>query len=246
MNLGLEGRVALVTGASKGIGRAIAGEMVAEGARLAVSSSSAERIAATAATLGAVGVVHDSADVDGVGELVATVERELGPIEVLICNTGGPPGGDPLGFTPDQWRDAYERLVLGQMELVSAVLPGMRERGWGRIVNVVSTAVREPLANLMLSNVHRAGMVTGFKTLARAVAADGVTLNSVLPGLIATERVADLFGSHEAATAASDLPAGRLGTVEELAAVAVFLCSDRAGYVNGETVAVDGAATRSV
>jgi 3-oxoacyl-[acyl-carrier protein] reductase len=246
MDLGLQGRVALVTGASKGIGRAIAAELVAEGARVAVSSSSRERIEAAAGELGALGLVHRSADVDAVPELVATVERALGPVDVLVCNTGGPPAGAPLDFGPDDWRAAHADLVLGPLALVEALLPGMRERGWGRIVNVVGTTVREPAPNLVLSSAHRASMITTFKTLARAVAADGVTLNSVLPGLIATERIAELFGSHEAALAASDLPAGRLGTVEELAAAATFLCSDRAGYVTGETLAVDGARTHSI
>jgi len=246
VKLGLQGRVALVTGASKGIGHAIAAELAAEGARVAMTARSADRIAAAAEPLGALGLVHDGADLDGAPALVERVEAELGPIDVLVCNTGGPPGGEPLDFTRDQWRDAYESLVLGPMALVHAVVPGMRERGWGRIVNVVGTTVREPIPNLMLSSVHRAGMITGFKTVARDVAADGVTLNSILPGLISTERVTGLFGSEEAAAEAMGLPAGRLGTVEEMSAAAVFLCSERAGYISGETLTVDGAATRSV
>jgi 3-oxoacyl-[acyl-carrier protein] reductase len=249
MDLGLNGKVALVTGASKGIGRAIATELVAEGARVAISSHSRERIEAAGAQLGAAAFVHDTSDVDGAAGLVAAVQDELGPIDVLVCNTGGPPGGpDALGFTRDQWRAAYDSLVLGPMALVHEVVPGMRERRFGRVVNVVSSGVREPIANLVLSNAHRVSMINAFKTIARQVAPDGVTLNSVLPGRIDTDRIIELSGSREAAEAMAreEIPAERLGTVEEFAAVSVFLCSARASYVTGETVVVDGGLTRSV
>jgi 3-oxoacyl-[acyl-carrier protein] reductase len=249
MDLGLEGRVALVTGASKGIGRGIAAELVAEGARVAISSRSRERIDAAAAAIGAIGLVHDAADLDDGARLVADVQERLGPIEILVCNTGGPPGGpDALDFTREQWHAAYTTLVLAPMALIEAVVPGMRERGFGRILNVVSAGVREPIPNLMLSNAHRVSMINAFKTLAGQLAADGVTLNSVLPGRIDTDRLGELYGSREAAAAQAerDVPAHRLGTVEEFAAVATFLCSARASYVTGETVVVDGGMTRSV
>jgi 3-oxoacyl-[acyl-carrier protein] reductase len=249
MDLGLDGKVALVTGASKGIGRGIAAELVAEGARVAISSHSRERVEATAAEIGATAYVHDAADLDHAPALVAEVTEALGPIDVLVCNTGGPPGGpDALGFTREQWQAAYTSLVLGPMALVEAVLPGMRERGFGRVLNVASGGVREPIPNLMLSNAHRISMVNAFKTLAGQVAADGVTLNTVLPGRIDTDRLAELFGSRDAAAelAAETVPAGRLGSVEEFAAVSVFLCSARASYVTGETVAIDGGMLSSV
>jgi 3-oxoacyl-[acyl-carrier protein] reductase len=249
MDLGLQGKVALVTGASKGLGRGIAAELVAEGARVAISSHSRERIEATGAELGAPAFVHDSTDLDDAARLVADVEEQLGPLDILVCNTGGPPGGaDALGFTRDQWRQAYDSLVLGPMALIEAAMPGMRERGFGRIVNVVSAGVREPIPNLMLSNAHRVSMINAFKTLARQVAADGVTLNSVLPGRIDTDRIIELMGSREAAETAAreQIPARRLGTVEEFAAVTTFLCSPRASYVTGETVVVDGGLTQSV
>src|SRR5919198_6654301 len=143
MDLGIDGRVALVTGASQGIGRAIAEELVREGARVAISSRSREKIDATAAEIGATGFVLDSADLDAIDPVMAEVEQGLGPIEILVCNTGGPPGDpDPLGFTREQWEDAYRTLVLAPMALIERVIPGMRERGFGRIVNVASTSVR--------------------------------------------------------------------------------------------------------
>jgi 3-oxoacyl-[acyl-carrier protein] reductase len=249
MDLGIDGRVALVTGASGGIGRAIAAELVIEGARVAVSSRSQERIEATAGEIGATAWVHDSTDLDGARRLVEEVEERLGPIDILVCNTGGPPGGwDALGFSRDQWQTAYTNLVLGPMALVHVVVPGMRERGFGRIVNVVGMGIREPIPNLMLSNAHRISMITSFKTIARQIAADGVTLNSVLPGRIETQRIIDLSGSLEAAQqmARDTIPAKRLGTVEEMAAITTFLCSARAGYITGETVAVDGGDARSI
>jgi 3-oxoacyl-[acyl-carrier protein] reductase len=249
MDLGIGGRVALVTGASQGIGRAIAAELGREGARVAISSRSREKIEATASEIGAAGFVFDSHDLDAAPGLLAEVDRALGPVELLVCNTGGPPSDpDPLSFTREQWESAYRTLVLAPMALIERVIPGMRERGFGRIVNVASTSVREPIGNLMLSNVHRASMITAFKTLARAIAADGVTLNTLLPGRIATERAYSLSGSPEAAeeAAAREVPAGRMGRPEEMAAAAAFFCSVGAAYVTGETLAVDGGLTRSI
>jgi 3-oxoacyl-[acyl-carrier protein] reductase len=247
MELGLDGRVALVTGASKGLGRAIAAGLVAEGARVAISSRSRERIDATAAEIRARGFVHDSADLDAVPALVESVERELGPVDVLVANTGGPPPGlDPLGFSRQQWEAAYRDLILAPMALIERLVPGMRERGFGRVVSVGSSSVREPIPGLVLSNAHRAGLLGALKTLAREVARDGVTVNSVLPGRIATDRIVEMSGSREAAeeAARSQVPVGRLGTPEEFAAVAVFLCSTAAAYVTGTAVLVDGGLTQ--
>jgi 3-oxoacyl-[acyl-carrier protein] reductase len=243
VDLGLEGRVALVTGASQGIGAAIARALAQEGAAVAVSSRSRERIDAAAGAIGATPFVHDSNDLDGVPRLLEAVEAKLGPLDVLATNTGGPPANpDALAFSREQWEAAYRELVLGPMALVEQVLPGMRERGFGRVVNVASSSVREPIPQLMLSNAHRPGLLAAFKTIARQVASDGVTLNTVLPGRIDTARLADNYGSREAAQAHAreTVPAGRLGTVEELAAVAAFLCSSRASYVTGAAVPVDG------
>jgi len=250
MDLGIEGRVALVTGGSRGIGRGIAGELAAEGARVAVTSRSAARAQAVAEELGATGFAYDSGRAGAGAQLVAEVSEALGaPVEILVTNTGGPPSNpDPLAFTRDQWLAAYEDLVLGPIELIEQVVPGMRRGGWGRIVNVSSNSVREPIANLMLSNAHRSAALSAFKTLARELARDGITFNTLLTGRIATERIAELYGSIEQAeeVAREEIAAGRLGTVREMSAVAVFLCSARASFVTGEAVRVDGGMTRSV
>lgn len=249
MDLGLAGRVALVTGGSKGIGHAIAAGLAAEGARVAVASRDPERVRAAADRIGGHGVVFDSGDLDAVPGVIADVEAALGAIDVYVANTGGPPAGDdPLGFTRGQWEAAHRTLVLSPMAFLERLLPGMRARGWGRVVAVGSSAVLEPLPSLQLSNAHRPGLVAAFKVLAKRVAADGVTLNTVLPGRIATERIFDTAGSREAAGAQARelVPAGRLGAPEEVAAAAVFLCSQPAAFITGTTLLVDGGMTASV
>jgi 3-oxoacyl-[acyl-carrier protein] reductase len=245
MDLGIAGKVALVTGASKGLGLGIAAELAAEGAQVAISSRSRERIDVAAAGIGARAFEHDAGDVGGSGDLVRQVEGQLGPVDILVTNSGGPPpGADALGFTLEQWRTAYESLLLGAIALVHAVLPGMRERKWGRVLSLSSSVVREPNPVLVLSSAHRAGLLAALKTIARQVAGDGVTVNSLLPGLIATDRTIELGADNPGSL--RELPPGRLGTVEEFAAAAAFLCSARASYITGTALLVDGGVTRSV
>lgn len=249
MDLGIKGKLALVTGGSAGIGLAIAKELAAEGCTVAVSSRSREKVDAAAAQAGGKGFVWDAADVDGAGPLVDEVESVLGaPVDILVCNTGGPPAGDPFAYSREEWETAYRTLVLAPVALVERCSPSMRERKWGRILNVVSTTVREPSPFLLLSNAHRAATVAAWKTYSRLLAPDGVTINSVLPGRIGTERLGELFGSidNAAEAAAGEVPAGRLGTVEEMAAGAVFLCSDRASYITGVALLIDGGLTHAI
>src|SRR5215207_5995802 len=247
MDLRLEGRVALVTGASQGIGFAIAQALAAEGAQVAMSSRARDSIEAAAGEIGARAYVQDMTDLDGAPALVDGVEADLGPLAVLVTNTGGPPGADPLEFTREQWQDAHRELVLGPMALIESALPGMRERGFGRILNISSTAAREPIPGLMLSSAHRSGMLAAFRTLAGKVAPDRVTLNTILPGRIATSRLEHLYGSLEEAekVARDEVPAERLGRAEEIGAVAAFLCSEEAGYVTAQALAVDGGLMKS-
>ena len=248
MDLGLNGKVALVTGGSKGIGRGIAEALVAEGARVALTSRTASRAEEVAGEIGARGYGFDSDDLEAIGPLLDAVESDLGPIGIYIANTGGPPAGDPLAFTTEQWEAAQRTLLISPMKIIERVLPGMKERSFGRVVAIGSMAVREPIDALQLSNAHRPGLVAAFKVLARQAAADGVTFNHVHPGQIATDRMIDTAGSLEAAQerAKQNVPAGRLGTVEELAAAAVFLCSQGAYYITGTAILVDGGLTRSV
>ena len=249
MDFGVRDRVALVTGASKGIGRGIAEGLVAEGARVAVASRSAERIAATASEIGARGYAFDSGDLDAVPRLIEQVEADVGPIDIYIANTGGPPGGpDPFGFTREQWEAAHRTLILSPLAFIERLLPGMRSRGFGRVVAIGSISVKEPIDDLQLSNAHRPGLVGAFKVLARHAAADGVTLNHVHPGPIATDRVLRNARSPEAAEAGARerLPIKRLGRVEEVASAAVYLCSVQAAYITGTSILVDGGLSHSV
>jgi 3-oxoacyl-[acyl-carrier protein] reductase len=249
MDLGIEGKVALVMAASRGIGRGAAEALAREGARVALASRSAERLAEAAEGIEGetVTCVADTDDLERMATLPGEVEAELGPIEILVTNTGGPPLGGALDHGLDEWDAAYRSLVLAPRVLIESVLPGMRERGWGRIVNVGSTSVREPIPGLALSNAHRMAAVGFFKTLASEVSGEGITVNTVATGRIATERIADESGSLEPAKerARRDVPARRLGTPEECGDLVAFLCSERAAYLTGAVIPLDGGMLRS-
>jgi 3-oxoacyl-[acyl-carrier protein] reductase len=248
VDLGLGGRVALVMGGSRGLGRAIAAALAREGARVAIASRSTEKLEEAVAEIGqAAPFTADASDPDRLAALPGEVTEKLGPVEILVVNTGGPPLGGALDHELADWEAAYRSLVLAPRVLASAVVPGMRERSWGRIVNVGSSATREPIPGLNLSNSHRMAAVGFFKTLAREVAADGITVNTVATGRFATERLADASGSLEGAEAAarSEVPAARLGRPEEYGDLVAFLCSERAAYVTGAVIPIDGGMLRS-
>jgi 3-oxoacyl-[acyl-carrier protein] reductase len=249
MDLGIAGRTALVMGASRGIGRGIAEVLAAEGARVALSSRSEEslREAADAIDGETAVLAADTSDLDRMRSLPGEVADALGPVDILVANTGGPSLGGALDNPLEQWEEAYRTLVLAPRVLIEAALPGMRERGWGRIVNVSSSSVREPIPGLSLSNVHRMAAVGFLKTLASEVAGDGVTVNTVATGRFATERLAGIDGSLDAAEEAArrDVPAGRLGRPEEYGDLVAFLSSDRAAYLTGTVIPLDGGMLRS-
>ncbi len=244
MNLGLENRVALVMGASRGIGRAIAAALANEGAKVAIASRSAEKLEEAREEIGAGAApfAADASDLDRLEALPGEVETALGPIEILVLNTGGPLFGGSLDHELDEWESAYRSLVLAPRVLAGAVVPGMRERGWGRIVNVGSSSTREPIPGLNLSNSHRMAAIGFLKTLSREIAADGITVNTVATGRFGTERLADANGSLEGAEEAAkqEVPAGRLGLPEEYGDLVAFLCSDKASYITGTVIPIDG------
>jgi 3-oxoacyl-[acyl-carrier protein] reductase len=249
MDLGIAGKVALVMAASKGIGKGIAESLAREGARVAISSRSAERLEEAAAEIGegTVSLVADTGDLDGLAALPGRVADALGPVEILVLNTGGPPMGGALEHDLAQWEEAYRSLVLAPKVLADAVVPDMRKRGWGRIVNVGSSSTREPIPYLNLSNSHRMAAVGFLKTLAGEVAGDGITVNTVATGRFATERLLDNAGSLQAAedSAREQVPARRLGRPEEYGDLVAFLCSQRAAYITGTVIPIDGGLLRS-
>jgi len=249
MELGIEGKVALVMGASRGIGRGIAAALAREGARVALASRSRERLEEAVAEIGSgTAFVADATDLERLARLPLEVAEELGSVDILVTNTGGPPPGGALDHGFEEWEEAYRSLVLAPRVLAGAVVPGMRGEGWGRIVNVGSTTTIEINPALGLSNAHRMATVGFLKTLAREVAGDGITVNTVATGRFATDRMAELGGSIEQVEAAAreEVPAGRLGTVEEYGDLVAFLCSERAAYITGTEIPIDGGLLHSV
>ena len=257
MRIDLSGRRALVLGASGGLGRAIALGLAEAGATVAVSSRSAEKLGASFPDDRTFPKLAADLAEPGIGRaLAARALDALGGVDILINNSGGPPPTTALGATDEQWRAQFDAMVMSLVDLTGALVPGMRERRWGRVVTVASSGVVAPIPNLALSNALRSALLGWSKTLAAEVAADGVTVNMVLPGRIATSRVEALDKANAARTgrsieevetaALATIPAARYGTPEEFASAAVFLASPQASYVTGTTIRVDGGALRNV
>lgn len=262
MDLGISGKIALVCAASRGLGRAVAAELAAEGCRVAVCARSATALCAAASEIaGDTGAVvvpipADVADPSQVTRLVAAVRAALGPPEIVVANAGGPPTGSFAEHSPEAWDAALRANLLSAVSLARETLPDMRAAGWGRFVAITSVSARQPIPGLMLSNAARAGVHGFLKTLASETAADGVTVNMVCPGHTDTERVRALAedASRRRGVTVEEvyaewehtIPAGRLGRPEELAAAVAFLCSSRASYITGTAIPVEGGAIRAL
>jgi 3-oxoacyl-[acyl-carrier protein] reductase len=244
LKLALETRRALVMGASSGLGKAVAQALAAEGARVALCARNAKRVAAAAAELGAEGIVADLSAPGAAAQVVREAEKRLGQVDILVVNTGGPPPGLFAELQDGAWREAFEGLWMSSVGAIQAALPGMRTRRWGRIVVITSIAAREPVPRLMLSNSLRAGLHGLVNALSKEVAQDGITVNALMPGYTVTERLQEL--QLDLTKLAAQIPARRLGRPEDLAAVAVFLASEPAGYLSGQAIAVDGGLLQSI
>ena len=263
MDLGLHDKVALVMAASKGLGRACATALAAEGARVTIGARGTQALDATAqeiqkATRSRVlAVPTDVTKAEDVEAIVAATVGEFGRIDILVNNAGGPPAGNFASFGDAQWQAAFELNLLSTVRLVRLVLPHMRKTGSGRIITIVSTSVKQPIDGLLLSNAIRSGVVGLAKTLSVELAPDNITVNNVCPGRILTDRLRQIYhinervqqGASEEAVLkemAQDVPMGRVGIPEELGALVAFLASQQAAYITGTTIQVDGGLVRSL
>lgn len=262
MDLGIAGRGALVCGSTEGLGRAIASRLAAEGCAVAVNGRDDARTVAAAAAMArdtggtVVAAAGDVSDPGAVATLVARARRGLGAVDILVCNSGGPPSVPFADATADQWQAALDISLLSAIHLCRATVPAMRERGWGRVVCLTSVAAKQAIAGLILSTTARAGVLGFSKVLADEVAADGVTVNVVCPGYMRTARLTELMTVRaqrsgravDAVTAdlVQGVPIRRIGEPDELAAAVAFLASEPARYITGAVLQVDGGSTRSI
>lgn len=261
MDLGLEGKVALVAAASKGLGRACAEELASEGARVVICARGVDALEETRAAIAARGTeIHavpaDLSTMEGVELVVTEAQRRFGRVDVLVNNAGGPPSGPFEQHGWAQWETAINLNLRSTVELTRRLLPAMREQRWGRVINITSIAVKQPVDGLILSNSVRAAVTGWARTLANEVARDGVTVNNVLPGYTRTDRVTQLNASRATAEGVpveeiqrrteAQIPMRRLGEPREFGAVVAFLASDRASYVTAQSIVVDGGWVRAL
>ena len=246
MDLGLNGRSALVGGASAGIGLACAEALVEEGASVVMVARGRELLEREAARLGATAVPGDVTHPDDLKRAITTTIDNHGGLDVVVANGGGPPMGRATAMRRADLQQAVTRLLLPLADLVELALPHLRASDQGRIVAITSTSVREPIANLTPSNAVRPGVVGYLKTLASELAPEGITVNSIAPGRIATARMKELFGPEPPASELAAIPTGRFGAAREVGDVVAFLCSRRAAYVTGTMIVVDGGLTRAL
>lgn len=262
MDLGLKGRVAIVVAASKGLGRAVAEELSREGAEVAICSRTPSDLEKAAGDIPAVShkeIFHEALDVTDqarVAQFVAAVEQRFGRIDICVTNAGGPPSRPFAEITPQDWRAAVDLTLMSAVSFAREVLPRMRKNKWGRFITITSISVKQPIDGLLLSNSIRAAVAGLARTLANECGADGITVNNVCPGYTRTERLEELAeaiaarsGSPREATFAEwcrQIPLGRIGDPREFAALVAFLASERASYITGTSIAVDGGLVRSL
>ena len=254
MDMGLKGKTALVLGGGGGLGSAIAKSLATEGANVAVAGIRSTSVDGTVADLKAIGgkcigLIWDLADLSVINANISKIESELGPVDILVNNTGGPPPASAAGQDPALWATQFQSMVLSVIAITDRVLPSMKSRGWGRILTSTSSGVIAPIPNLAISNALRLSLVGWSKTLAREVGKDGITANILVPGRIATARVAALDNAKAkregrsaeevAAESQGTIPLGRYGKPEEYADVVAFLASERAAYLTGSVIRVD-------
>ena len=262
MDLGIAGKVAVVAAASRGLGRSVAEALAAEGVHLVIGARDRARLekaaAAIAERFGVEAVAHpvDVGDPAAAEGFVRAAEAHFGKVDILVTNTGGPPPMRLPATTPELWREALDQILLSTVHLVRAAVPGMCERRWGRILAIASVSVKQPVPDIILSNTARTGIAGFIKSVANEVASSGVLANVLCPGYTRTDRLVEI-AEHIAARReipeaavyeewAADIPLGRVGEPEEFGAVAAFLASERASYVTGTVLAVDGGHIRSV
>jgi 3-oxoacyl-[acyl-carrier protein] reductase len=262
LDLGLQGRVAVVAAASKGLGRAVAEELAREGANVAICARTAPELEKAAAYIqNSTGreVFYQTTDVTNtaaVSQSVAAVESRFGRIDICVTNSGGPPSKLFVDTNPDDWRSAVDLLLMSTVFFARETLPRMQKNKWGRFITITSSAVKQPVDGLLLSNSIRAAVTGLARTLANEYAAHGITVNNVCPGYTRTARLDGLAATISARTGAApeavfadwtrQIPAGRIGTPQEFAAVVAFLASERASYINGTSIAIDGGMIRSL
>lgn len=244
MDLKIAKRLALVTGASSGLGRACALALAAEGARLVLAARRREELENVAAQARAAGSPETRVQVVDLND-AASIEKMLdaaGAVDILIANGGGPKAGTFLQLSPADWDTAYAGVLRSQLQLVYGTVRGMQSRGWGRIVALTSTSVKQPIQTLALSNMFRTALVSSLKTLSLEVAKNGVTVNAIATGRIETDRLRSLYGNNQEnlLAAGRDVPTGRIAQPDEFAPLVAFLCGEPAGYITGQTIAVDG------
>ena len=255
MDLEIAGKTALVTGASSGIGEAVALALAREGVRLAIAARRVERLDAVAArarsegAADARGFAFDQRDAASIEPMLGGVRAAFGDVDILVLNGGGPKPGRFSEMTLADWDAGYASVLRGMLVLAGAVLPAMRAARWGRIVALTSTSVKQPIETLVLSNAFRTALVSALRTLAGEVAAEGVTVNAIATGRVNTDRLRELYGGSDEkmhAAAAADVPAKRVAGPEEFAPLVAFLCGGPASYVTGQTISIDGALTRGL